>query len=105
MGISGIAAAARLRQAGWTPVIVERAAGRRAGGYFVALFGAGHAAARRLGILEHLHDRTATQLAVTVDRAGRRRPGMTFADRTGCARPSVRWCSGRTSGTCSGSVT
>lgn len=83
MGISGIATAARLRRAGWTPVIIERAADRRAGGYFVALFGAGHAAARRLGILEHLHDRTATKPAVTIDRAGRKRTGMTFADMPG----------------------
>ncbi|MDX6280202.1 MAG: hypothetical protein QOH03_1273, partial [Kribbellaceae bacterium] len=80
MGISGIATAARLRRAGWTPVIVERAAGRRAGGYFVALFGAGQAAARRLGLLDHLHDRTTTQPAVAIDRAGRKRPGMSFAD-------------------------
>lgn len=83
MGISGIATAARLRRAGWMPVIVERAAGRRAGGYFVALFGAGHAAARRLGILEHLHDRTSAKPGVTIDRAGRKRTGMTFADMPG----------------------
>ena len=80
MGISGIATAARLRRAGWTPVIVERAAGRRAGGYFVALFGAGQGAARRLGLLDHLHDRTTPQPAVAIDRAGRKRPGMSYAD-------------------------
>ncbi len=80
MGISGIATAARLRRAGWTPVIIERAAGRRAGGYFVALFGAGQTAARRLGLLDHLHDRTTTQPAVTIDRTGRKRPGMSYAD-------------------------
>ncbi|MEW1847138.1 monooxygenase, partial [Nonomuraea angiospora] len=52
LGISGIATALRLRQIGWTPVIVERAAARRSDGYFIALFGAGRAAAQRLGILD-----------------------------------------------------
>ncbi|MFC5826091.1 hypothetical protein [Nonomuraea insulae] len=49
LGVSGIATAIGLRRIGWDPVIVERAPGRRSGGYFV-LFGAGQAAARRLGI-------------------------------------------------------
>ncbi len=80
LGVSGIAAAARLVRAGWTPVIVEKAPGRRSGGYFVALFGAGQAAARRLGILDALHDRTATKPNVDIDRAGNVRPGMSFAD-------------------------
>ena len=57
LGISGITAALRLRQIGWTPVIIERAADRRSDGYFIALFGAGRAAAQRLGILEKLTDR------------------------------------------------
>ncbi|MFD4642788.1 FAD-dependent monooxygenase [Lentzea sp. NPDC058436] len=86
MGISGIATAARLHRAGWTPVIVERAAGRRDGGYFVALFGAGQAAARRLGVLGHLHDRTSATPGVTIDRAGRKRVGMKYAD-----LPSQPW--------------
>ncbi len=83
MGVSGIATAARLRAAGWTPVIVERAPGRRPGGYFVALFGAGQAAAKRLGMLEHLHDRSPSVPSVDIDRAGRRRPGMSLADAPG----------------------
>lgn len=83
MGVSGIATAARLHAAGWTPVIVERAPGRRQGGYFVALFGAGKAAARRLGLLDHLHDRTPTPRHVFMDRAGRKRAGMSFADMPG----------------------
>jgi hypothetical protein len=53
MGISGIATAARLHGAGWTPVIIERAPGRRSGGYMVALFGAGQIAAQRFGARPH----------------------------------------------------
>ncbi|MEV6345502.1 FAD-dependent monooxygenase [Actinoplanes sp. NPDC051851] len=83
MGVAGIAAAARLRRAGWAPVIVERAAERRTGGYFVALFGAGHAAAERLGILEHLHDRASVLPGVDMDRDGTTRPGMSYADMPG----------------------
>ncbi|GAA2287009.1 FAD-dependent monooxygenase [Nonomuraea roseoviolacea subsp. roseoviolacea] len=80
LGISGIATALRLRQIGWTPVIVERAAARRSGGYFIALFGAGRAAARRLGILDRLTDRGPEGNAYDVDRAGNRRPGLGFKD-------------------------
>ncbi|MEV1175514.1 hypothetical protein [Nonomuraea sp. NPDC049784] len=58
LGVSEIATALRLRQIGWTPVIIERAADRRSGGYFIALFGAGRAAAQRLGILDNLTWRT-----------------------------------------------
>ncbi|WP_433870455.1 FAD-dependent monooxygenase [Saccharopolyspora sp. CA-218241] len=83
MGISGIATAARLRRSGWTPVLVERAPQRRAGGYFVALFGAGQAAARRLGVLDHLHDRSSATPVVDLDRSGRKRPGMAFGDMPG----------------------
>ncbi|TDC91441.1 FAD-dependent oxidoreductase [Nonomuraea deserti] len=80
LGISGIAAALRLRQIGWTPVIIERAAGRRSGGYFIALFGAGRAAAQRLGILERIIDRGADGVSYDIGRAGRRRPGLGFRD-------------------------
>ncbi|MCV7193969.1 FAD-dependent monooxygenase [Mycolicibacterium brumae] len=58
LGISGMATAIRLRQAGWEPTIVERAPGRRTEGYFIATMGAGQAAARRLGVLDDLPDRT-----------------------------------------------
>lgn len=83
MGISGLATAARLHQAGWEPVIVERAPRRRSGGYFVALFGAGQAAARRLGILGHVHDRTSPLPALSIDRKGSARPGMSYSDLPG----------------------
>jgi 2-polyprenyl-6-methoxyphenol hydroxylase-like FAD-dependent oxidoreductase len=83
MGISGMATARRLRLAGWAPVIIERAPSRRLGGYFVALFGAGRAAAERLGLLEHLHDRKSLLRGVDIDRDGRQRPGMTYSDMPG----------------------
>ncbi|MFI6787976.1 FAD-dependent monooxygenase [Nonomuraea sp. NPDC050383] len=81
LGVSGIATAIGLRRIGWEPVIVERAPGRRSGGYFVGLFGAGQAAARRLGILDALPDRSPPGgITYTVDRAGVRRPGVGFGD-------------------------
>ncbi|WP_157548937.1 FAD-dependent monooxygenase [Nonomuraea candida] len=80
LGISGIATALRLRQIGWTPVVIERAAARRSGGYFIALFGAGRAAARRLGILDRLTDRGADGVAFDIDRVGGRRAGLGFKD-------------------------
>ncbi|MFI6597604.1 FAD-dependent monooxygenase [Nonomuraea sp. NPDC050536] len=80
LGISGIATALRLRQIGWTPIIIERGAYRRSGGYFIALFGAGRAAAQRLGILDNLTDRGPDGAAYDIDRAGRRRPGLSFKD-------------------------
>ncbi|MFY1637096.1 hypothetical protein ACN27F_28110 [Solwaraspora sp. WMMB335] len=58
LGISGIATAVRLHAIGWEPVIVERSTGRRTGGYFIGVFGAGQAAARRLGILDAIPDRS-----------------------------------------------
>ncbi|GHA55414.1 FAD-dependent monooxygenase [Streptomyces olivaceoviridis] len=83
MGISGMATASRLRRAGWTPVIVERAPARRMGGYFVALFGAGLVSARRLGVLEHLHDRKSLIRGVDIDRKGRQRPGISYTEMPG----------------------
>lgn len=81
LGISGIATALRLRQIGWHPVIVERAPERRSGGYFLALFGAGQAAARRLGVLDAIPDRAPRPgITYQVDRAGRRKPSFGFPD-------------------------
>lgn len=80
MGISGMATATRLHRSGWRPVIVEKAPQRRTGGYFVALFGAGREAARRLGVLDRLHDRTSAVPSVDLDRDGGTRSGMSYAD-------------------------
>ncbi|WP_020639394.1 FAD-dependent monooxygenase [Amycolatopsis balhimycina] len=83
LGISGIATALRLRQIGWTPVVVERAPARRTGGYFIALFGGGRPAAQRLGILENLRDRVPDGSNYEIDRAGNRRPGAAYGDLPG----------------------
>ncbi|MFF3438621.1 FAD-dependent monooxygenase [Streptosporangium sp. NPDC002721] len=81
LGITGIATALRLRQVGWEPVIVERAPARRAGGYFIMLFNAGAAPARRLGVLEAIGDRAVPgRVTHEVNRAGRRTPGMSPAN-------------------------
>lgn len=80
LGISGIATALRLRQIGWTPVIVERNTARRTGGYFIALFGAGLSAARRLGILDGLENFGAFADSCEIDRTGKRRPALSFQD-------------------------
>jgi 2-polyprenyl-6-methoxyphenol hydroxylase-like FAD-dependent oxidoreductase len=90
LGISGMATASRLRQIGWTPVIVERSAARRTGGYFVGIFGSGQAAAERLGVAAHLHDRRPTGVAYNYDRKGNRRVAMSFDDLPGEAWAALR---------------
>ncbi|MEU3770937.1 FAD-dependent monooxygenase [Amycolatopsis keratiniphila] len=83
MGVSGIATAARLRKAGWRPVLIEKAPERRSGGYFVALFGAGQAAATRLGMAGAIHDRASSAQGLDLARDGSSRPGMSYADLPG----------------------
>ncbi|MEU7642542.1 FAD-dependent monooxygenase [Streptomyces sp. NPDC039016] len=84
LGISGISTALRLRQVGWDAVVIEKAATRRSGGYFIALFGAGRAAAKRLGILDGLADRVPVDgVNFTIDRAGDRRRGLGYSDLPG----------------------
>ncbi|MFI6478325.1 FAD-dependent monooxygenase [Nonomuraea sp. NPDC050663] len=91
LGIAGIATALRLREIGWDPVIVERAPSRRAGGYFIMLFTTGVASARRLGVLDTIGDRTPSPLVNhEVNRAGRRRPGMSSAGLPGRPRQLLR---------------
>ncbi|MCF6469441.1 FAD-dependent oxidoreductase [Nonomuraea sp. MG754425] len=81
LGVSGISTAIALHQAGWRPVVIEKAAARRGGGYFIAMFGSGRIAADRLGILKGLRNRIpARRVNHDIDRAGRRRPGIGFAD-------------------------
>jgi 2-polyprenyl-6-methoxyphenol hydroxylase-like FAD-dependent oxidoreductase len=84
LGISGMATAIRLAEAGWTPVIVERNAERRTGGYFVGLFPAGKRAAQRLGVLTTMHLRTPREHHTwTVDSTGRRQRSAGFLDQPG----------------------
>ncbi|MEV4471320.1 FAD-dependent monooxygenase [Nonomuraea sp. NPDC049504] len=56
-GIAGLAAALRLHEIGWEPVVIERAPARRNGGYAVAFFGRGYSAAERMGVLPALRER------------------------------------------------
>ncbi|MCO1581194.1 FAD-dependent monooxygenase [Crossiella sp. SN42] len=91
LGVSGIATALRLRRAGWQPVLIEKAPSRRSGGYFVGLFGAGRAAAGRLGILDGMADRAAQDgVNFDIDREGNRRRGLGFKDLPGLPRLMVR---------------
>jgi 2-polyprenyl-6-methoxyphenol hydroxylase-like FAD-dependent oxidoreductase len=92
LGISGISTALRLRQIGWTPVVIERAPARRTGGYFIALFGGGRPPAQRLGILDNLSDRApAGTVQYDFDRAGSRRPGaFRYTDLPGTPWMTVR---------------
>ncbi|WP_197063580.1 FAD-dependent monooxygenase [Novosphingobium malaysiense] len=53
-----MSAAISLQKAGWEPVIVERAPGRRRGGYFVGFFPEGKKAAKALGVFDKFHFRT-----------------------------------------------
>jgi 2-polyprenyl-6-methoxyphenol hydroxylase-like FAD-dependent oxidoreductase len=91
LGISGTASALRLHRAGWDVVVLEKASERRRGGYFIALFGTGIAAAERLGIGDLVPDRSAADGAsYDVDRAGRRRPGMSYGALPGKSRLMMR---------------
>ncbi|GAB4588130.1 FAD-dependent oxidoreductase [Nocardia sp. IFM 10818] len=56
-GIAGLAAALRLARDGWEVLVLERAPGRRSGGYLVNLHGPGIDAAERLGLLPALGPR------------------------------------------------
>ncbi|QYN33849.1 FAD-dependent monooxygenase [Pseudonocardia sp. DSM 110487] len=85
LGIAGMAAAIGLREAGWTPVIVERAPERRRGGYFVGLMPKGRQAAVDLGIDGHLHTRNPPDggNAWSLTRRGDREPGVGFLHQPG----------------------
>jgi 2-polyprenyl-6-methoxyphenol hydroxylase-like FAD-dependent oxidoreductase len=85
LGIAGMAAAIGLRQAGWTPVIVERAPEHRRGGYFVGLMPEGRQAAVDLGIAGHLHTRNPPDggKAWSLTRRGTREPGVGFLHQPG----------------------
>lgn len=77
LGIAGMSAAIRLEQAGWVPVIVERSPERRTGGYFIAMFPEGIAAAARLGVDDDIVKRTRhDSVAVQVGRDGTREGGL-----------------------------
>ncbi|GAA2207335.1 FAD-dependent monooxygenase [Nonomuraea monospora] len=92
LGIAGMSAAIGLRQAGWQPVIVERAPQRRTGGYFVGLMPEGRQAAADLGIASHLHTRNPPGggKAWSLTRRGAREPGLGFLHQPGDPAAVVR---------------
>ncbi|WP_260634827.1 FAD-dependent monooxygenase [Streptomyces angustmyceticus] len=76
-GISGMATALRLAQIGWEPLLVERAPGRRTGGYFTVFMSDGFEPAKRLGIFAGLRDRADPHgRYLEMDRHGRLVPGI-----------------------------
>ncbi|PFG41484.1 2-polyprenyl-6-methoxyphenol hydroxylase-like FAD-dependent oxidoreductase [Isoptericola jiangsuensis] len=91
-GIAGLAAAMRLREIGWEPLLVERAPGRRPAGYFVGLFETGRATAQRMGVLDAIGNRIDPEgVTYDVDRSGtRRRPSMGYGDLPGEPRLIMR---------------
>ncbi|THA70008.1 oxidoreductase [Streptomyces sp. A0958] len=90
LGIAGMSAAIGLRRAGWTPVIVERAPGRRTGGYFINLMPDGMEAAAGLG-LDHLHTRSPEAGSTwSLNRRGHRRPAPGWLDLPGHPTAMVR---------------
>ncbi len=75
LGISGMSAAISLKKQGWTPVLIERAAERRKGGYFIGLREEGKNAAESLGALQYMPNRTPTKAQFyDVGKQGNRRP-------------------------------
>lgn len=81
LGISGISSAIALKQAGWEPIIIEKAPKRREGGYFLGLFGLGRHAARDLGALKYLHDRRGSDsVNFSINRQGITGYTLGFAD-------------------------
>jgi 2-polyprenyl-6-methoxyphenol hydroxylase-like FAD-dependent oxidoreductase len=80
-GIAGLAAALRLHQTGWEPLVIERSPRRRDGGYAVTFSGIGYDAAETMGILPALAERhIATDELIYVKPSGATRftvPGPT----------------------------
>lgn len=84
LGIAGMSAAIGLREAGWVPVIVERALERRMGGYFVGLFPDGKKAAKELAALRYLHTRNPVEgTDWQIDARGRHKASFGFLDQPG----------------------
>lgn len=77
-GIAGLALASCLERRGFRPVVVEKSPGLRDAGHMIDFWGPGYDAAERMGFLPSLR-------AVEYDIAR-----MTFVDRHGAARFSVR---------------
>lgn len=90
LGIAGMATAVSLRKAGWDPVIVEKAAERRTGGYFIGLFPEGQDAARDLGVLDFIHTRDAKGRSWDQDAEGNRNRVTAFIEQPGSPKGVLR---------------
>lgn len=81
LGIAGMASALGLARAGWDVQIVERAATRRTGGYFIGLSEEGFEAARYLEVIDDLRTHTPEGNATwEVDQDGDRTRSLSFTD-------------------------
>jgi 2-polyprenyl-6-methoxyphenol hydroxylase-like FAD-dependent oxidoreductase len=84
LGIAGMSAALRLDEAGWDVTVIERAPGRRQGGYMVGMFPPGLKAADRLGVNDDIVKRTQDGVTtLQVDKRGRKEKGLGFTDQPG----------------------
>lgn len=91
LGIAGMSTAIRLQDAGWEPILIERAPERRTGGYMVGMFPEGIAAAERLGVNGDIVKRTqADGVALQVDTDGTHTPGPGFTDQPGSPETVLR---------------
>lgn len=78
-GISGLANARCLADAGWEVLILERAASRRTGGYMMDFFGPGYDAAGQLGLIPRLRELGyAVENVAYVDRHGKTRAELSY---------------------------
>lgn len=78
-GISGLANARCLADAGWEVLVLERAGARRTGGYMMDFFGPGFDAAGQLGLIPRLRELGyAVEDVAYVDRHGRTRAKLSY---------------------------
>ncbi|HEX6358544.1 FAD-dependent monooxygenase [Actinophytocola sp.] len=76
-GVAGITLAYWLRRHGFTPTVVERAAGIRDGGYKIDIRGAALDVVERMGLLDQIRERaTGVRAGTVIDSAGRRVASM-----------------------------
>jgi len=79
-GIAGLSSALALERAGWQVVMLEAAPHLRDGGYMVDFFGPGFEAARELGLIERLREKShAVEEILFVDEEGRRHAAIDYS--------------------------
>lgn len=91
LGIAGMSAAISLKNAGWEPIIIERAPERRQGGYFIGLFPGGLEAARKLGAYDEIKQRTPDSVkSFELDKNGVLKISTGFLDQPGNPQAALR---------------